>query len=45
MASKTKRTERIRKSKKSAQGSERKRVLKSKGSTRSEAELFGDEQN
>ena len=42
MASKTKVTERRREIKKANQGKERKRQLRSKGSTRSAKELFQD---
>jgi hypothetical protein len=42
MGSKTKATELKRKKKKSKEGRERKRVLRSKGSTPSKKTLFGD---
>lgn len=42
MASKTKRTEYIRSHKKSTQGTKRKAKLRTKGSTKSKKELFGD---
>jgi len=42
MASKTQKTEHKRKRKIHNQGKERKRVLRLKGSTRTQAELFGD---
>lgn len=42
MASKTKRTEMKRSQKKAGQGNKRKAKLRTKGTTRTEAELFGD---
>jgi hypothetical protein len=42
MASKTQRTEKIRERKHNAAGSKRKASLRTKGSTKSEKELFGD---
>lgn len=42
MASKTKRTETIRKHKKAASGTKRKAALRTKGSTKSKKVLFGD---
>ena len=42
MASKTKRTEKIRERKHAAAGGKRKASLNTKGSTKSEAALFGD---
>ncbi len=42
MASKTKRTEMIRERKKSAKGTKRKAKLRTKGSTKSKKQLFGD---
>jgi hypothetical protein len=42
MASKTKATELKRKKKKTKEGKERKRILRSKGSTPSRKKLFGD---
>lgn len=42
MASKTIRTESIRQRKVAARGTKRKAALRTKGSTRSEKELFGD---
>lgn len=45
MASKTKRTETIRQNKRAAAGSKRKAALRTKGSTKSAKELFGDKQN
>jgi hypothetical protein len=42
MASKTKRTEMIRKRKKAAEGTKRKSKLRTKGSTKSKKTLFGD---
>lgn len=42
MASKTKRTELIRERKKTAQGTKRKTKLRSKGTTKSKKQLFGD---
>lgn len=42
MASKTQQTENKRKAKNRKQGSDRKKALASKGTTRSEAELFGN---
>ncbi len=45
MASKTQRTEHIRKRKVSNQGTKRKASLRTKGTTKTAAELFGDTQN
>ena len=42
MASRTKRTDSIRRRKQTTQGKKRKAALQSKGTTRSPAELFGD---
>lgn len=42
MASKTKRTEIIRKHKKAASGTKRKAALRTKGSTKTKKVLFGD---
>lgn len=42
MASKTKKTELIRKHKKAAAGTKRKAALRTKGSTKSKKTLFGD---
>jgi hypothetical protein len=42
MASKTKRTESIRMRKVAARGAKRKAALRTKGSTKSQKELFGD---
>lgn len=42
MASKTKKTEVIRKHKKAAAGSKRKAALRTKGSTKTKKALFGD---
>jgi len=42
MASKTKRTEIIRKHKKAASGTKRKAALRTKGSTKGKKALFGD---
>ncbi len=42
MASKTKRTEMIRKHKKAAAGTKRKAALRTKGSTKTKKALFGD---
>ena len=42
MASKTKRTELIRKRKKTAKGKKRKAAARTKGTTRSKKELFGE---
>ncbi len=45
MASKTQKTETIRRRKKVSQGSKRKAQERTKGTTRSQAELFGDKKN
>lgn len=45
MASSRKRTSIIRKRKKSSAGGERKRQARSKGTTPTEAQLFGDEES
>ena len=42
MASKTRVTRRIRRRKEARKGRDRKRVIRKNGSTRSQAELFGD---
>lgn len=44
MASKTSITEKVRKQKRAGKGKERKRVLRSKGSTPTKSKLFGDKE-